>query len=176
MRNEGSIEMWRGHEQQESKGLAMSQFPSARRFATIPGPRSSRQKPDGSKLCDDATTATTLFSLGLEKKGKERTDRGRAGPQPLFRVRSLQNRRRGRRAVAESMITISYARRSSLRGRSKSSRPRRDQLPGQCNHVMARSGARPRRCVSKIGEWERGAPVHKVRSDRVAPTLFSQFS
>jgi hypothetical protein len=45
MRNEGSIEMWRGHEQQESKGLALSQFASARRFATTMHGGSSRQKP-----------------------------------------------------------------------------------------------------------------------------------
>ncbi len=119
----------------------MNQFPSARRFATIPAPRSSRQKPAWLLALRRRDDRDDYFLSYPREKGKREN-----------RERQSQDRTRYSgcghcgivvAVVAELMITICYARQPLAPGRRRSSRPRRGRLPDRCNLVMARSGAGP---------------------------------
>jgi hypothetical protein len=115
MRNEGSIEMWRAHEQQESKGLAMSQFPSARRFATTANRRSARQKPAwlwAPRRCDDRDDPFLSYP---REKGKRENGQGQSWTATVIpsaviaESASRSSRRRGANDYNQLRATILVA-------------------------------------------------------------------
>src|SRR5712671_643514 len=147
---------------------------------TRPDRSASPVKPLNQKARDAVTSVTTLFSLGLEKKDKERTERGRASPGCIFRVpdsaesASRSSPRHQANDFKQLCVTRTFAPSSQSVAPSAPPASQEMQSLSWPDRVPGHDAA-----CRKTDEWERGdahARVGAAKQDCFIFPIFLMFS